>query len=113
MKLTAEQFAELAATFDAKQGRTKHERRRASRMDLQARIKILPVTSGKRLEPLTVTICDFSARGISFIDQTPMEMGQQFVLELPRREGAPVTLLCTVMHIKHVGPEIHRMGAEF
>jgi hypothetical protein len=82
-------------------------------MDLQARIKITPVTAGKSQGALAVTICDFSARGISFVDETRMEIGQQFILELPRREGGPVSLLCTVMHVKPVGNDIHRMGAEF
>lgn len=113
MKLTAEQFAELASTFDAQQGRTKHERRRASRMDLQARIKITPVIDGDSHSTINVTICDFSARGISFIHEQAMDIGQQFVLELPRREGGPVSLLCTVMHVKAAGHNLHRMGAEF
>src|SRR4051794_19969695 len=100
MKLSAEQFAQLAATFNAQEGPHQHERRRAARMDLAARVTITPIHAGHKLAPMQVTISDFSARGVAFTDPVEMELGRQFILELPRREGGSACLLCTVMHLK-------------
>ena len=113
MKLSAEQFAELAATFHPQSAPAQQERRRAARTELVASVKITPVAGGKYLDSITVTICDFSARGVAFIDAKPLERGLQFVLELPRRSGGAVAMLCTVTHVKSVGPQMSRMGAEF
>jgi c-di-GMP-binding flagellar brake protein YcgR len=114
MKLSAEQFAELAASFNAKESPTEHDRRRAARMELQANIKITPVQSGKRLSAMHVMVCDFSARGIAFIHTVAMTAGQQFVAELPRSSGGgAIELLCTVAHCSEVGRNAYRIGAEF
>lgn len=113
MKLSAEQFAELAASFDARQSTTTHERRRAARLDLTARVKIIPIVSGKRLAPTQIMVCNFSARGLSFIYEQPMERGRQFITELPRKSGGVLEMLCTVVHSDPVGSNAYRMGAEF
>jgi hypothetical protein len=113
MKLSAEQFAELAATFNAKESPTEHDRRRAARMDLQARIKIMPIYSGARLNAMYVMVSDFSARGIAFLHSAQMTAGQQFITELPRKGGGNVELLCTVMHCDPMGHNAFTVGAEF
>ena len=113
MKLSAEQFAELASSFNTQPKEQQHEKRRAPRTDLQASVRITPVVSGRQLAPISVIISDFSARGIAFVESSPMEAGQQFVLELPRREGGNVSLLCTVMHVKPCGRNAYRIVAEF
>jgi hypothetical protein len=113
MKLSAEQFAELAASFNAKASPTEHDRRRAARMELQANIKITPVQSGKRLGAMHVMVCDFSARGIAFIHTVAMTAGHQFVAELPRSGGGAIELLCTVAHCAEAGHNAYRIGAEF
>ncbi|HMB96777.1 MAG TPA: PilZ domain-containing protein [Tepidisphaeraceae bacterium] len=113
MKLSAEQFAELAATFNAKASPTEHDRRRAARMELQANIKITPIHSGNRLSAMHVIVSDFSARGIAFLHATPMPLGQQFITELPRKSGGVVELLCTVAHCSIIGHNAYRVGAEF
>src|SRR5690242_943633 len=113
MKLSAEQFAELASSFGALDPAQKHERRRATRLELHARVTITPVVAGKRGEPLQVAICDFSARGISFLHEKAVNAGQQFITQLPRKSGGIVHFLCTVMHSKPVSDKVFRVGAEF
>jgi len=113
MKLSAEQFAELAATFNAKESPIEHDRRRAARMDLRANVKITPVHAGRRLSPTHVMVSDFSARGIAFIQSDSMIKGEQFVTELPRNGGGNVELLCTVMHCRSIGHNVFTIGAEF
>jgi hypothetical protein len=113
MKLSAEQFAELAATFNAKESPTEHDRRRAARMELQARVKIMPIHGGAKLNAMYVMVSDFSARGIAFLHSASMSAGQQFITELPRKGGGNVELLCTVMHCEPVGHNAFTIGAEF
>jgi hypothetical protein len=115
MKLSAEQFAELASSFGAVESAQKHERRRATRMELHARVTISTIVESKRSDSLQVAICDFSARGISFLHPKPMTAGQQFVTQLPRQAGGNVHLLCTVKHCRPVGDDgkLFRVGAEF
>ena len=75
MKLSAEQFAELASTFGSQESPVRHDRRRANRMDLRAKIRITPIISGQRLDTLEVMACDFSARGIAFLNPAPLQSG--------------------------------------
>lgn len=113
MKLSAEQFAEITASFGGQQAARTHDRRRAARLELQANVKITQIVSGQSHDPIFVTISDFSARGIGFIHCAEMTPGQQFVIELPRRTGGRVELLCTVIHCREVAPRTFCIGAEF
>jgi c-di-GMP-binding flagellar brake protein YcgR len=113
MKLSAEQFAELASTFGAQGSPIKHDRRRANRTDLRAKMRVTPVVSGQHLEPMEVMACDFSARGFAFLNPTAISRGMQFITRLPRRSGGQVEFLCTVVHCEEVGKNAYRIGAEF
>ncbi len=113
MKLSAEQFAELASTFGAKGSPVKHDRRRANRMDLQAKLWVTPIVSGQRLEPMEVMACDFSARGFAFLNPTAIPCGMQLTTRLPRRGGGQVEFLCTVVHCEQADVNSYRIGAEF
>jgi len=114
MRLSAEQFAELAASFDAARPARTHERRRAARLELQARLTIVPIADEQPQDPVKVTVCDFSARGIAILYHAQMVPGQQFVTQMPRKHGMGfVSLLCTVKHCRSSGPDYYRIGAEF
>lgn len=113
MKLSAEQFAELAASFNATPTKGNHERRRAARMDLQARIQIHPMVDGVRQSGVPVVVSNFSARGLSFISPKSIEAGTQFITALPRKGGGNIEMLCTVVHSHHAGPNAWRVGVEF
>ena len=117
MKLSAEQFAELAQSFQKDNGDSAdacgQERRRGSRLELRARCKIMPVVGGKRTSAVEVDVCDFSARGMAFPYAKPMNCGDQFVTELPRQGGGKVQLLCSVANVQQLSPESYRIGAEF
>ena len=113
MKLSAEQFAELASTFSAQGSPVRHDRRRANRMDLRAKVRMTPIVSGQRLASSDVMACDFSARGIAFLLPNQLQSGVQFITHLPRRSGGIVELLCTVMHCEQLKGNLYRIGAEF
>lgn len=113
MKLSAEQFADLAASFQpAKADAPPHERRRAARLELEARVIIRVLTDGKLTGPMGVGIHDFSSRGIAILHKTPLATGSQFVVELQRQSGGCVSMLCTVMHCRQLQPRCYKIGAE-
>jgi hypothetical protein len=112
MKLSAEQYAQLAASFEGGEPAIP-DRRRAARLDIQARVKITPIVSGQRQAPMTVIVSNFSPRGLSLMHPTGMAPGEQFITELPRKEGGIVELLCTVAHCVPVNGESFKVGAEF
>ncbi|HVT87780.1 MAG TPA: PilZ domain-containing protein [Tepidisphaeraceae bacterium] len=113
MKLSAEHFAELTASFNATQTGSNHEKRRAARLDLQAKIKIHPIAGDRKLDAIEVMCSNFSTRGLSFIHNIKMENGRQFVTEMPRKTGGSLEMLCTVMHSTSMGVNAFRIGAEF
>jgi hypothetical protein len=113
MKLSAEQFAELASSFGATESGQKHEQRRAARMELHARVKITALEAAGARKEIDVAICDFSPRGIAFLRDCAMAGGQQFLLQLPGKSGGSVCLLCEVRHCVAVNESLFRIGAEF
>jgi hypothetical protein len=112
MKLSAEQFAELISSFSSKQ-QVLTNNRRAPRMALQARLTIFPLVGHDLQEAVVVTTCDFSARGISFLNAKAMRVGEQFITELPRRNGGRVNLLCEVVRSEPTSGPYWRIGANF
>lgn len=112
MKLSAEQYADLLSSFEECDTR-RFDNRKAARVELKARIKIIPMIDGEPREPVHVMTCDFSARGISFIHGSEMRPGQQFITELPRKSGGTAELLCVVKRCKELGSDSFRIAAEF
>ena len=113
MKLSAEQFKELSASFGAAVTADDHERRRTARIELQARVSVTPIVGQRRGASKDVTVCDFSPRGMSFLNDAAMNHDDQFVAHIPRRGGGTVDLLCTVLHVRTITEKQHRIGVEF
>jgi hypothetical protein len=114
MKLSAEQFADLAASFTPTSGAGgAQEARRAARVELEAHASIRFLSDGRPSGPTAVQVFDFSTRGIAILRRAPMERGTQFVIDLPRQSGGCVSMLCTIMHCKEIRPDTFKIGAEF
>jgi hypothetical protein len=113
MKLTAEQFADLASSFNPEPNGERQERRRASRTELSAQIDIRSLVDGLLAGPTGVLVEDFSSRGIAIRNPVPLEPGAQFVADLKRHSGGCVSMLCTVLHCRPVPPDSYKVGAEF
>jgi c-di-GMP-binding flagellar brake protein YcgR len=114
MKLSAEQFADLAASFPGySEEKTKHERRRAARIELRAHVAIRLMNAGAAAAPVTVTVNNFSPRGLGMLVHDPLSTGTQFVTELPRKSGGTVSFLCTVMHSRKISERLFQVGVEF
>ena len=118
MKLSAEQFADLAASFaPADRARACKERRRAPRLELSATLAVRVLNRDEQLgRAVTVQVEDFSSRGLAVLYPARLEPGSRFVVQLARQSGGVAVMLCTVMHVRHVRRvegELFRVGAEF
>jgi hypothetical protein len=114
MKLSAEQFADLAASFEPEsRARPRQERRRAPRLELSASLSVRVLKDEQLGRAVTVQVEDFSARGLAILHPARLEPGSRFVVQLARQSGGVAVMLCTVMHARRVGDEVFRIGAEF
>ena len=113
MKLSAEHFAELAASFGAREAtETKHNRRRAARLELDASVNVRLVDCDRTPNAFNVTVLDFSSRGMAALLPRSVNPGQQIVADIPRKTGGTVSLLCTVVHCVP-RDEQFKIGVEF
>jgi hypothetical protein len=62
---------------------------------------------------MSVTVKDFSPRGICLVRAEEIPAGSNFIISLGRRGGPPVCILCTVVHCQAVSKNMHTIGAEF
>ena len=112
MDLTAEQFAEILKSLN-ELSRQPSDKRRAPRVNHRCRALI---TRGKELHSglsESVSVRDFSPRGICILCPKPMAGGENFIICMSRRGSSPVHILCTVVHCNAVSKEMHTIGAEF
>jgi hypothetical protein len=113
MKLSAEQFAELASSFTSDSTEPRPERRGTARVELNASVKVIPLLQNQQLPAQTVIVSDFTSRGIAIQFPSPLQVGDQFIAEIPRKSGGVAQLLCSVAHCRPGNAHFHRVGAEF
>src|SRR6188508_2661765 len=98
MKLSAEQFADLAASFaPADRARANRERRRAPRLELSASLAVRVLKDDRLGRAVTAQVTDFSSRGLAIFYPARLEPGGRFVVQLARQSGGVAVMLCTVM----------------
>ncbi len=113
MDLTAEQFAEVLNSLGDGHNVGPRDKRRAARVTHRCRAAITlgsKIGAGARV---SVTVKDFSPRGICLVRAEEMPTGSNFIISLGRRGGSPVHILCTVVHCRSVSKDMHTIGAEF
>ena len=59
-----------------------------------------------------VYLRDYSESGVGILRADPLNLGEQFVIRVPRGDDKPITRLCRVVNVAVVGGG-HRIGAEF
>ena len=114
MKLSAEQFADLAASFQPDyRAPSRQERRRAPRLELAADLPVRLLKDDKLGRAVTVPVQDFSSRGLALLYRARLEPGSHFTVQLERQSGGCAVMLCTVMHSRKINDELYKVGAEF
>lgn len=111
MLLTAEAYEQFFKSLRVENGGVQREKRTTSRVHLRVRIEIIPIMGSVREEKLTVWTHNLSNHGISLTTNQPLIRDCQFLIELPRSRGKPLTLICTVKHSRALGPRQFRVGA--
>jgi hypothetical protein len=86
--------------------------RLSPRLNVQAKVTMLPFASGRTGEAREVGIYDISSAGVAVVDSRPMAPGTQFKLLIPRQFRRPVEVLCTVRHCRQ-SEGAFILGAEY
>jgi hypothetical protein len=90
------------------------EKRRASRMDLQAKVVVAPFSApGKLGKPLNTLTRDISFTGIGLLNTAEMEKESLLVIRLPRNNKPSLLVLAKVMHCRQLADNLYAIGAEY
>lgn len=111
MKLTAEQFIAIAISLQENAGSSTTGARRQPRREIEAEATIVPLA--ERPISSSVMVRDVSASGIGFLSQEKMTLDEQFVLMLPRTNGEPSIVLCSVAFWQPLPSGLFGIGARF
>ena len=98
MELTAETLLEVLRSLRCDPTSAAMRRRRLPRVGVRLRLKILPFGEGpgngpRMPQPAVVRLRDLSRRGLGFVHSSPLEVGQSFIITLPREAGGHVHML--------------------
>jgi hypothetical protein len=113
IQLVAQDYGDILAALQSATDTKGHERRTAARMEVQAQVKVMPYRDGKTDKPFTSLTRDLSFKGIGLLQGRQSARGSQFVIELPRRNGESLAMLCTVMFCRELADGVFNIGASF
>jgi hypothetical protein len=85
MQLLAQDLADVVTALRAAQDTAGHERRRSTRLDVQAQVRVIPFADGLLGKPFTCMTRDVSFKGLGLLQSKQAARGSQFVITLPRR----------------------------
>jgi len=99
---------------DIAEGRAVARGGRDSRVEVNVAAMASRYVDGRTHDMWAVTIKDISpGGGVCVIQPDEMKRGEQFVLQIPRRRGKPLMMLCTVVDCRVVKDGTCRVGARF
>jgi hypothetical protein len=94
MQLTSEMLSELTRTLRA--ASVPNERRRDARISFQGYTTIVLCAPKADKRPRHVEVRDVSETSIAIVVDTPMKVGEQFIVCLPSSQDHPRSILCAV-----------------
>lgn len=114
MQLHPEQLAEAVTCLRRDfRDRLDQERRVLPRFRVWAPMAVRGVVAQATTESYTIWVRDLSRGGIGIMYIRPLQLGEQFVIELPRFDGTSHALVCSVVYCRGAGPDMHSIGARF
>ena len=123
MQLAAPLFEQIVVALQAPSAapttpadRAVRERRRESRVGVQARVTLIPLTGDATLAPgpVAVLLRDLSPGGIRFLHPDRVSLDEQFVVLLPHVCGNDsVAVLCHVAYYQPLAARLFAVGARF
>jgi hypothetical protein len=109
MELSADMFESTIRSLKGDQV----EKRKHPRAPARFKLKIIPYQEPGKDGPMEVWTRDISAGGIGLTSYVRLKVGMRFVVRLPRHEGAPLCLLCTVKNCIEQMKGVYVIGASF
>ena len=113
MQLLAQDLGDILAGLRAAEDTKGHERRVSTRMDVQARVTVVPFNNGHLAESFTCMTRDLSFKGIGLLQSRKAAIGSQFVVTLPKPDGQSMPVLCAVAYCRELADGIYNVGATF
>jgi hypothetical protein len=113
-QIKSQQLAEvLAVLLEPKLPGAGAEKRRATRIAVEAPVSIWPVVNGSPGTATTVLTRDISYSGVGLLLVRAVKSGDQFILKLPRAKADPMLVLCEVTFVKILAESLYGVGAQF
>ena len=111
MQLTSELYEQVLRAIRAGPRRASDGRRLAR---AGVGLAVIVLRGRKRERRLGVRVRDVSPAGLGFISSEALATGEEVVVELERRGGAPpLHIVGRVQHCEHVAHRVHRVGVLF
>jgi hypothetical protein len=111
MRFTAQEFAHILAALQAEERLTDAaDRRRHSRIDIQAVVRVVDVASKRDYSALTR---DISFTGVSVVQSWMPTLGSQVIVWLPRKRHKQEPVRCQVMHVRDLADGLFCVGCGF
>jgi hypothetical protein len=86
------------------------ERRRATRVPLDAQAELMSVPSSSRTAPIKVKIKDVSATGVGVVHSEPLPLGQKYVVKESTTIAKRKSVLYTVVRADPIGDNSYSIG---
>ena len=112
MQLESALFEQIAAGLNGGAPQPANARRREPRVEVDARVTVIPLTDSLAAAPFQITLRDLSPGGIGFVHGERLALEEQFVALLPEGDGS-VAVLCQVAYYQPVAERAWSFGARF
>jgi hypothetical protein len=87
---------------------------REERVEINVQSMFAPYSDGRTGPVSFVTVKDISRNGgVCIVSPEELARGDQFVLQVPREKGKPLTLICTAVDCRRLDDTNFRIGARF
>ena len=110
MSLSYDQKSEIRMAFD--EAFVPTERRRDLRVRHRVDAQICAWKDSRQGHPINVRIVDFSVSGVGLIHHTPMEVGAEYLIRIPRPEMGELVVLISVVRCVPTGQGGYHVGME-
>ena len=90
------------------------EKRGGTRMTVEDRVIVATLhLDGTPAESFTALTRDISFAGIGLLQRKKLAQNTQIIVQLPRKDKEPLTILCKAVHVRELADGVYVVGAEF
>ena len=113
MELSAEIFQQTLKSLRSDGPIGAKEQRVNPRVGMRSAMRIILRTATQAPTITDVWLHDVSRTGLGLLHVRPISIGSKYVVQFPRTEEPPLTLLCTVMNCRELGKGMWSIGSSF